>query len=191
MGFWGIPVHIQSQASNPQDTDVSTAQTIHQMIALAKSSSTSPQIASIVNQCIASANSKSHRDLVRAIFWWIKSHIQFVEDETIMAGVLGVDPAHLDQELLIEPWVLVSMPQPMGDCDDFSTLLAACLVAAHLPCWFVTIACDPELPFKFGHVYVKVYLPDEGVTQYLDCSHGPIPGWEQDKYFRKAEWRID
>ena len=116
----------------------------------------------------------------------------FVEDETILANELGysVDP---NQELLIAPETLLSMPIPQGDCDDFSTLIATLLLAFNLPAWFVTVAIDNVQPWRFSHVYVRTYLSDTREEMVMDCSHGRFAGDEPAKkyqIFRKVEWLV-
>lgn len=188
MGYWGSPITIESVATDPIDTDRSTSETIGKMIVLARSSSQSPLIASIVDTCLSSSRNKtSQRDLARSIYWWVKNHIRFVEDETVLGSQLGYQD--VNQELLISPEVLVTMPIPMGDCDDFSMLIAALLCCAHIRCMFVTIAADEVLPWKFSHVF-PVALLDSGYMT-MDASHGNSPGWEYGKQFRRMEWLIN
>src|ERR1035441_1711918 len=132
MGFWGIPVSIATAATNPHDSVVSTIDTIHQMIAIAKVSSHSPKIASVIDNLVRTLPRHStQQDLVRAIYWWIKNHVTYEEDESILANRMGYqDP---NQELLIAPDTLLSMQHPMGDCDDFSLLAASFMLAAKIP----------------------------------------------------------
>lgn len=190
--YWGIPIHINAQATNPVNTDVSTADTIRQMIALAISSASDPHILSVVDSCLAILPSKpSKRELVRAIFWWVKRTLRFTEDEEVMATQLAIPRDQLDKELLIAPSVMVQMPNPTGDCDDYSMLLASLLVAVHIKCWYVTIATDDLEPTRFSHVYVKAWLEDEGQAIALDGSHGTYPGWECKQFYRRIEWAIN
>jgi hypothetical protein len=189
-GFWGLPIRLESRLTNPTNSDISTLDTIHQMIALAKTSATIPQVCYVVNSCLSNIRSNpSKRDIARAIWWWVKNHVKFCEDEDIVENKLGyADP---NQELLISPAVLLSMPTPMGDCDDFSVLVASLLLCAHIPCWFVTVAVDDTTPERFSHVYVRAYLDDEGQYMAMDCSHGGVPGWEtQRKVYRRQEWLV-
>lgn len=191
MGFWGLPIRLDVRPTDPLNTDKSTIDTIHQMIALAKVSAKTPLINSVVNNCIQSLpKNYSNRDLARAIWWFVKKTVIFVPDEEILASQLGYEKDPY-QELLIPPETLLGMPTPMGDCDDHSLLVASLLLCAHLPCWFVAIAVDEEEPFRFSHVYVRVYLPDEGQSMAMDCSHGGVPGWEtQRTIYRRMEWLV-
>ena len=189
-GFFGQPIQLGVRATDPLNSDTSTVDTIHQMIALAKVSANDLLVASVVDSCLATLRSHpSKRDIARAIWWWVKSHVTFREDEEIVAKELGFrDP---NQELLIPPITLLQMPQPMGDCDDYSLLTASLLKCAHIPCWFVVIAVDEWEPERFSHVYVRCYLDDEGTYMAMDVSHGGVPGWETARrIFRKAEFTI-
>lgn len=186
--FWGRHVNIGSVATNPTNTDISTADTIHSMIGLARSSVHTSEVSRAVNACLETLpNNPTKRDLARSVFQFIKGHIRFVEDETILTNVLGSDPF---VELLIAPYVLLSMPEPMGDCDDFSMLAASMLLALEIPVKFVTIAVDPDEPDKFSHVFVKAFLSDERRWVSFDASHGSLLGWEKKECFRYAEWLV-
>ena len=187
MGFWGVPIGIDDRPTDPVDTDRSTVETIHKMIALVRSACLSPEVCRVVNTCLASLpKNHSLSDLARAIYYWIQEHVRFCEDEKLLAQRLGLP---IDKELLIDPRVLLSMPQPMGDCDDFSTLAASCLACANVPCKFVAIAADKGLPWKFSHVYVKCFV--DGQWMGFDASHGNCLGWEYKDATRLAEWGIN
>ncbi len=191
MNFWGQVISLDVRPTDPMNTDVSTVDTIGQMIRIAKSSSQNIYLHSVVNNLIATLPKQhSTRDLARSIWWWVKKNVKFVEDEEILARELGYayDP---NQELLIPPEVLMTMPEPQGDCDDFSMLVATLLMIASIPCWFVTIAVDGEQPWRFSHVFVVAYLPDEGMKMTMDVSHGAVPGWEtQRQVYRRMEWLV-
>lgn len=191
MNFWGQAVSLDVRATDPTNTDKSTVDTIQQMITLAKYSSRNVYLHSVVNDLIANLPAHhTNRDLARAIWWWVKKSVKFVEDEAILAQQLGYekDP---NQELLIPPEVLLGMDEPQGDCDDFSMLTASLLLVASIPCWFVTIAVDQDQPWRFSHVFVVAYLGDEGGKMTMDVSHGGVPGWETQKtVYRRMEWLV-
>lgn len=151
-----------------------------------------PHVIAVTMQAL-SGGVRSQRDIASALFYWLRSNIQFVEDEQLMYEQLGVEPARLDKELLIVPPVLLSMPQPMGDCDDFSLLLASMLLCAGIHPYFVTVAADPEDERKFSHIYVCACLRDEGAFMCLDAGNRlqmVPPGWEPSKITRKAIWAV-
>jgi predicted transglutaminase-like cysteine proteinase len=132
----------------------------------------------------------SDADLVRAIYWWVKNRVKFREDGDILTREMEWRDPY--QELLISPEILIGMPQAQGDCDDFSMLLAALLVAARIPVWFVAVAVDEREPWRWSHIYCKVFLKDEGRFVTLDASHGKFPGWETERTkYRVMKWRVN
>lgn len=190
--IWGGPVSVQSARTNPFNSDVSTAATIVIMRRLAHQYARDPSVAAVTAEAL-SGGAYTQRDIACAIFHWIRSNVAFVEDETLMYAQLGVAPQHLDKELLIVPPVLLAMPQPMGDCDDFSLLTASMLMNAGVRAFFVTVAADPTDPRKFSHIYVCAQLADEGSYICLDPGNrldGIPPGWEVERVTRKAIWAI-
>lgn len=188
IGYWGTPIAVQSTPVSPIDNDSSTFQTIEQMIALARASTSDPMVCGVVAGIMDKLpRDASNVDIVRGIFWWVKNNVAFREDEEAGVSELGWNDPY--QELLISPSLLIRMPHPMGDCDDFSMLLAALLICAKIPVSFVAIACDEEEPTRWSHVYCRAF-PD-GKSIVLDASHGSYPGWETGQVkFRRAEWLI-
>jgi transglutaminase-like putative cysteine protease len=187
MSYWGMPVTIAVQPANPIDTDLSTQQTIERMIDIARSSSSSPKIRNVVNSCLSDLpDNPTNKDLARKLFYWCKNNVRFVEDEKVLAQKLGYKDVY--QELLIVPDVLLSMPTPMGDCDDYSMLLASLLVCAQIPCCFTAIAVDANQPERFSHVYVTALL--DGKWCAMDVPYGNTLGWEK-KGFRRMDWRVN
>jgi transglutaminase-like putative cysteine protease len=135
----------------------------------------------------------SQRDIACAIFHWVRGTIRFVEDESLLYEEFGIQPENLDKELLIVPPVLLSMPVPMGDCDDFSLLTASMLLAAGIQPYYVTVAADAAEPRRFSHIYICAYLADEGRYLCLDPGNrlnAIPPGWEAEKVTRKAIWPV-
>lgn len=188
MSFWGAPVQISVASTSPTDNDRSTRETISQMIYVSRVCSQSPVINNVVAGLVKQLPRNAGKtDLVRKIFWFVKNHIVFREDESILANELGYgDPV---QELLISPVSLLSMPQPQGDCDDFSMLVASLCLASRVHCWFVTIAVDEQQPDRWSHVYCMVET--DGVMYPIDASHGNCPGWQTDRQiFKRGEWFV-
>lgn len=192
---WSSHIVLNRSWANPIDTDVSTEQTVHKMIGLAKSYSKSPIIFYALQAAIPIPpnNPVMIRDLARQIFWWIKNTVMFVEDEAMLSMGMG---EREDKELLIAPDALLSMQQPIGDCDDFSLLGASMLLGVGIPTSYVTVAADNKEKERFSHIYLKIYLIDEcqqdGTvpSMAMDISHGFYPGWETQDIFRKREWFI-
>ena len=54
------------------------------------------------------------------------------------------DPVGRPVDFLIEPSVLIRMRKPQGDCDEFTMLSLALLVANGIDCEIVTVACDRD-----------------------------------------------
>ncbi len=85
--------------------------------------------------------------IAAAIFWWVKGHVTFRDDPQ-------------QDELLLEPDLLLAMSNPQGDCDDFSMITAAMLTVAGIPWEFVTVAADPTARGRFSHVYVRAMVEE-------------------------------
>jgi hypothetical protein len=189
LGYWGVPIRIADRGTNPYDNAISTKDTVYQMIALARRAANYPLVTSAVDSCLRKLHNKSNKlALCRAIFWFVKGRVKFRLDEDVVYNELGKQD--WNQELLIDPGLLLSMPNPQGDCDDFSLLCASMLCAAHIKCGFVTIAADSSEPQRFSHIYVVAYL-GSGQRFPLDCSHGSLPGWETKHIFKIVEWVIN
>jgi transglutaminase-like putative cysteine protease len=154
----------------PADDEQATARTISLMWQVARQSAQHPLIQQATAQ--ATAGARSARQRAEQIFWWVKRHVRFTEDEE-HAHALGLAP---DTELIIWPADLLTMARPAGDCDDHATLVASMLMAAGIEPEFVTIAADPERPDTYSHVYARARV--DGATIALDTSHGAHPGWE-------------
>lgn len=191
---WGGPIAVQHARTDPWRSDVSTADTIGILRTLAHRYKSDPYVVAANAQALAWLSPyASERDVASAIFYWIRGAVRFVEDEQLMYKELGVAPDHLDKELLIVPPALLSMPQPMGDCDDFSLLLACQLLCAGIQPYFVTVAADANDPRKFSHIYVCARLNDEATYLCLDPGNrlaSVPPGWEISAPSRKAIWAV-
>lgn len=154
----------------PAGDDQATALTIERMSQYAREDSSSE----IVRRAAHEAAALAPLSPADGVFWWIRNHVRFVADAEV-AQLAGI-PDAADAEVLIRPIDLLTMPEPAGDCDDFSTLCASMLRALGIESSFRTVAADPADPAHFSHVYVIAHLPSG--DQALDCSHGKEPGWE-------------
>lgn len=185
-----LPLSVQR--TNPYDTDISTADTIVQMSKYARTYCHDPLVIGATQDALQYGYS-DQRDIATAIFYWIRTHIAFVEDEELMYNELGIPYQDLDKELLITPPVLLSMRYPMGDCDDFSILGASMLLACGIQPYFITVAAAADEPSKFSHVYVCAYLSDEDTLVCMDAGNRfeNIPvGWEPQNIYRKAVFPV-
>jgi hypothetical protein len=122
------------------------------------------------------------------IYGYVKRVVRFEDDDKVVCSY--IDPG-ANAELLITPERLLTMPEPKGDCDDFSMLLASLVIASQEICkvYFVTVAADHNAPDEFSHVYVAVQLPSQQ-TFVMDGSHGPWFGWEVQNVFKKRYWEV-
>jgi transglutaminase-like putative cysteine protease len=199
----GIPAYsIRRTATNPHDNFTSTADTIDQMIVLVQENVNSPYIQSALQSIKGNLGRQTRPgvtpttlDLARAIWWYVKSKIRFVTDEETLIRVLQLYPDYnslgTGKELLLSPSFVLQMKDPIGDCDDFSMLIATLLIAAGVQgVYFCTVAGDRNDPDAFTHVYVNVELYN-GTMFPLDASHGNYPGWETKSIFKGANWSVD
>jgi hypothetical protein len=143
-----------------------------------------PMLQAIARRLETSATTPAAQ--LSAVWLWVKNHIKFLHDD-VLTRVLFNEGDHF--ELLISPPVMLRMPAPSGDCDDFTMLACALACAMGFPWGIVTLACDRKRPGEYSHVYGCAWLPN-GVMAPLDCSHGKYPGWEVPSYDvqRKTIW---
>ena len=182
------PVVLQRQTT-PQGTatptGVVTEQTVRKMCEHVRASLSDPIVQSVAAR---SRKLASPADKLSSIWMWVKSHVKFVHDDTLIRQLFN-EGDHF--ELLISPPVLLRMDHPRGDCDDFTMLVTALATLAGFDCGIVTLACDRRRPGEYSHVYGCAALP--GVLVPLDCSHGKHPGWEVPRrdVQRKTIWDLN
>jgi len=167
------------------DPDQATAETVTRMDQYAVEDSQSPIIAAAVHDATGGG---SLDRVANDVFWWIKRHVRFVPDAELARPLWNGQAEWVPEEteVLIRPRDLLRMRDPQGDCDDFSMLAKAMLLAAGIPTNFVTVAADRSAPDVFSHVYVESDLA--GVDVPLDTSHGPRVGWEAAGVSRRLVW---
>jgi hypothetical protein len=171
----GLPAHGVVMESTPaaSDTDRATVQTVEKMCAYIRGAVSDP----LVEQAAATAwrvwGAGAPSDSMKAwgVFWFVKHLVKFRLDEGAMLSA-GL---HDEQDLLIDPRVLLRMRKPAEDCDGFTMLVAALLSCLHIPVYIATVAVDPKDPSRWSHVFPIAVL--DGKTVPLDTSHGPRPGW--------------
>lgn len=177
------PFTVSSIATEPNNPDIQTADTIQRMRQIVKESISSPIVISATHQALG-----LDQHPVNAIYQFIKQNVTFSEDHEVVKRLFGqsqVTP--FGEDLLITPQALISQIK-QGDCDDFSMLAASMLAVAGIQSKFVTIAADNSLPDVFSHVYViandgRGWIP-------FDASHGKYLGWEYQNATRKQYWNI-
>lgn len=170
--------------ARPADDETATAQTITLMAAYAYEDSRNPIVRRAAYEAIGQA--KDERAQLAALHRWIRAKVRFIEDSEL-SRPFSRDPEA--DEVLVRPVDLLTMPAPAGDCDDFSMLTAAMLLAIGIRPEYVTICADPSDPDHYSHVYVLAYLPD-GSTVPMDTSHGPEPRWQARNHGKMRTWRI-
>lgn len=166
----------------PMSTDdVETAQTIRYMDELATADADDPAVYIATCEALDAAGLNHHSDplaIAQAFYWWLKRTIRYVPTP-------GTSP--LVDQTLIAPTATLAMPEPIGDCPQFSMLAAAMFRVCCIPCLYVTIAAEPRAPEQWSHVYntVEVY---PGVFLPFDSSNGPEPGAEYAQPFKRRVW---
>lgn len=171
--------------TDPDNSDRSTADTVAMMGTHVRNAAGSIQIKQALQEA-GVGTQDSDDEAIKKIFHFIKSNVQFIEDETQLALMFGQPEG---KELLITPQVLLGMNSPKGDCDDFSMLACAMLMAKGIKCDFITIAANSSQPREFSHVYCLVRTRDGRVIPF-DASHGKEAGWETERAWRKQVWPV-
>ena len=165
------------------DPDGATAKTVAAMVDLIWDSARDPLVrhyAGVVRDRWAGAGLgawRSDEDLAAGAWWWVKHHLEFLHDDTLLLRLLNEG---LQLEALTAPAVVAQSFIREGDCDDFTMLVCCLLSVLGVPWEIVTVAADPREPGRFSHVYARAVLPDGGRLP-LDASHGHYPGWEVPK----------
>jgi hypothetical protein len=172
--------------TDPNNNDKSVADTVAWMGVHARNASSSPQVKQALQDAGANVAGLSEDEIINRIFQYIKRNVTFVEDSEQLARIFRQPEG---KELLITPPVLLTMPNPKGDCDCFSMLGCSMLMAKGIHCDFTTIAANGNQPTEFSHVYCMVRTRDERVIPF-DASHGKEAGWETSRIYRKQIWPV-
>lgn len=162
--------------------EIETAQTIHYMDGLAAADSGRKEIVSAAHDALTDADldeTAGDIEKLSAVFWWLKRHIRYERTP-------GTSP--LVDQTLITPAALLAMPDPAGDCPQFSMLAKAMFRNLCMPAYFVTIATDTEHPDEYSHVYNAVVA--NGRLIPFDSSNGPCPGAEYARPIKKKVWPL-
>lgn len=179
---WARPVNL-AIVNLPENSDEQTAATIERMRELAIADARDASVESIARQL----PSFSDRAYVDAVFWFVRRRVRFLRDSAIAPNI-GRRGDLI--EILIRPIDLLVMPVAVGDCDDFSMLVAALLLNRGIACSFVTVAANEQDCSRYSHVYVVAHLAGDDVA--IDASHGSAPGWEvRSSCGKRRLWRVD
>jgi len=101
--------------------DEETAQTVLYMEELAAADASDPAVIAAADEALDFAGidrAASDLDKTRAVFWWLKKAIRYVPTP---------GTSHLVDQTLITPTATLAMPEPIGDCPQFSMLADAML----------------------------------------------------------------
>ena len=161
--------------------DEETAQTVTYMDELAAADANDAAVAAAAAEALDQAGIDAGADPLRkaqAVYWWLKRTVRYV-------ATPGTSP--LVDQTLIPPCTLLAMPEPIGDCPQFSMLAAAIFRVLCMDSLFVTIAAEPAFPDQWSHIYntVEVF---PGQYMPFDSSNGPEPGAEYAKPFKRRVW---
>jgi hypothetical protein len=160
------------------DTNSATNQTVKLMCRYIKEAAADPVLkdaAAYVRNAYAGASTDPGM-LAWGVFWFAKHNIKFVVDEAPLMRLERIIPGsgYAQQDLLIRPDVLIRMNPREGDCDDFTMMVCALLKCLGVPFSIVTIACGPDDPERWSHVFPIALTP---TPIAVDASHGRGPGW--------------
>lgn len=189
----------QSSASSPRvvaesvpassDVDRATRQTVEKMCGYIRSAAADPAVIACADYAWRHFGMSLPSPAMKAwaVFWWVKHSIKFRSDEATMFRVGLAD----EQDLLIDPSVLVRMADPAEDCDGFTMLGSAMLRVLGVPVAIVTVAADQGDRSRWSHVFPVALMPT-GILP-LDMSHGAGPGWmvPREHIFRWQAWDLD
>lgn len=162
--------------------DEETAQTVSYMDELAAADASDRAVIAATAEALEDAGidarSSTPMQQACAVYWWLKRTIRYVPTP-------GTSP--LVDQTLITPCAVLAMPEPIGDCPQFSMLAAAMFRVLCIPSLFVTIAAEPRFPDQWSHIYNTVEI---GPGQFMpfDSSNGPSPGAEYAKPFKRRVW---
>lgn len=181
-----LPSRVTVTPTDSDNTDNSTRDTISLMDLYAHQDAQSAQVQKAVDEIRANSSDDTEQSLIDSTFEWVKEHVIFTQDEELLNKLFGVKSG---TELLIKPSRLLSMHNPMGDCDDFSMLTKAILINLGIDSSLTTVAANAGHPGVWSHVYNTAHLQD-GTSLAVDTSHGETVGWEAPNISRKGIWGL-
>lgn len=166
-----------------EQTNDLTRATVQKMCQYIRESIADP----FVQQCAKLAFFTFGRRSPVGVFWFLKHKVRRTLDEGTGLRIGEANAA----DILISPRVLLRQASPQGDCDDFTMAAAAMLGCLNIECVIVTVACDPQDPDRWSHVFLMAKAPD-GEWFPFDCSHGPKPGWmvPRERISRWQAWNL-
>lgn len=181
MPEFGRVVNVQEFDRPMLSDDIETGQTIELMDQLATRDASDPEVERATREALDQAGidfNAAAIEIAQAVFWWLKRTVRYVPTP-------GTSP--LVDQTLIAPCAVLAMPEPIGDCPQFSMLAAAMLRVCCIPTRYVTIKAEEKAPDLWSHVYITVeVLPGKFLP--FDASNGPEPGAEYARPFARHIW---
>ena len=175
--------------------DEQVARTMRRMGELATADATDPIFQAFAARTFAGVDPTDKLAIAERAFDTVRGAITFQRDEVSGAGVAGIDPGDVI-EFIVRPVDMaryIDQGIAIGDCDDFSMLLACLLATQGIPSKFCTVAADDRAPDQFSHVYVVCYIDGQRIP--LDSSHAHIVGGfgreVPNKHGKRQEWSAD
>jgi hypothetical protein len=188
---FGRVVSITEYERPSDNDDAITAQSIGYMQQLALLDAIHPTVERAALACVREAQlpaDASLDDIAQlAIFPWIKRKVRY-QPEADLKTPFTHRPGIVDQTL-VSPAALLAMPEPAGDCPQFSMLTAAMCRYWSIPSAFKTIAADLATPNTYTHVYC-VCQPRPAVFVALDTSNAPGPNLEYARPGKAKLWPL-
>jgi hypothetical protein len=178
---FGRAVRIAEFDRPMRSDDEETAQTVQYMDELAAADSKDPAVIAAAYEALELAGlDDDSPDFAKAcaVYWWLKDTIRYVPTP-------GTSP--LVDQTLIAPTAVLAMPEPIGDCPQFSMLACAMLRVLSIKSLFVTIAAEQLAPDQWSHIYNTVEVAP-GKWMPFDSSNGPEPGAEYARPFKRKVW---
>ena len=163
------------------DGDRGTEQTIEKMIELARQGANNPGIREAAERAVMLARvaPKDYRGELRAIHDYVKANVRYTLDPRGKEQL-----AHPNETLFVKR---------LGDCDDFSILIAAMAGALGHGAIFRAVKADPARPNEYSHVYVVLAYRDASGIHAVPADATTYSrgfGWEpplEQVYFRR-DW---
>lgn len=170
-GLGRLRMRVRAVYGGPDEVAMAS---IGQMADYARADAADPRVMAVAKHLTNGSHSK--RESCERIWQWVHQNCVFEPDEAtgdVLAGELGGQVV----EVFRRPVDMLDIRR--GDCDCFSMLVAALLLANGIKCAFRAVGANPNYPDEYSHVYVVAY-PEPGSEFAMDASHGQYPGWEVD-----------
>lgn len=115
----------------------------------------------------------------QAIYDWVSANFLYVEDPV---GPFG--PKETVRT------IRAMLRRPAGDCDDYTSFLAAALGTAGIAARAVTVASDPSAPNDFSHIYPEAEVSPGNWIAMDAARPGAQFGLAPQRFNRKRVWSL-